>query len=241
MVPLRRVDSRIDFSGSQKAALAARRQSIYNLVQKMTSPASLARLFQPALGRTAIAKSFATASVVRGAAARPVLSRAHSTSSPSSSSPTSCSCGAGTHHHREGHSHIEAVNQTESLVLKPNEGNSGGSVSGSPSVPAPTLNTFLTGSPSPASSSLLNQIARRKYSSASALDSGEHFKREVTIEDLLAENRKWAKETTENLPGFFEALSKQQQPDFLWLGCSDSRVPANQIVGLLPGEVFGGL
>jgi carbonic anhydrase len=59
------------------------------------------------------------------------------------------------------------------------------------------------------------------------------------MEDLLAENRKWAKETQENLPGFFSALSKQQQPDFLWLGCSDSRVPANQIVGLMPGEVFG--
>ncbi|KAI9021301.1 carbonic anhydrase [Hyaloraphidium curvatum] len=104
----------------------------------------------------------------------------------------------------------------------------------------PTLHSFLTGTPSSPSSSILPSLSRRGYSSStSPTDSGgDSFKREVTIEDLLAENRKWAKETRENLPGFFEALSKQQQPDFLWLGCSDSRVPANQIVGLLPGEVF---
>ena len=51
-------------------------------------------------------------------------------------------------------------------------------------------------------------------------------------------NRAWAKRIEEAEPGFFEKLSKLQAPEYLWIGCSDSRVPANQIVGLLPGEVF---
>ncbi|MFN7985579.1 MAG: carbonate dehydratase, partial [Vicinamibacterales bacterium] len=45
-------------------------------------------------------------------------------------------------------------------------------------------------------------------------------------------------QTAEDIPGFFERLSAQQSPEFLWIGCSDSRVPANEIVGLLPGELF---
>lgn len=57
--------------------------------------------------------------------------------------------------------------------------------------------------------------------------------------DLLFENnQKWAKRTLEQKPGFFEELSQQQAPEFLWIGCSDSRVPANEIVGLMPGELF---
>jgi carbonic anhydrase len=55
---------------------------------------------------------------------------------------------------------------------------------------------------------------------------------------LFAHNRDWAARTTAADPDFFKRLSNQQQPDFLWIGCSDSRVPANQIIGLDPGEVF---
>lgn len=58
------------------------------------------------------------------------------------------------------------------------------------------------------------------------------------IRQLFEQNRAWAAETEAREPGFFAGLAKQQSPEFLWIGCSDSRVPANQIVGLLPGEVF---
>lgn len=55
---------------------------------------------------------------------------------------------------------------------------------------------------------------------------------------LLAENKKWAAERILQDPGFFERLSQLQTPEFLWIGCSDSRVPANQITGTEPGEIF---
>jgi carbonic anhydrase len=55
---------------------------------------------------------------------------------------------------------------------------------------------------------------------------------------LLDNNKKWAKDIEEKIPGFFEKLRHQQRPEYLWIGCSDSRVPANEIVGLLPGEIF---
>lgn len=55
---------------------------------------------------------------------------------------------------------------------------------------------------------------------------------------LIENNREWAASVTRSDPTFFENLAKQQTPEFLWIGCSDSRVPANQIVGLAPGEVF---
>jgi carbonic anhydrase len=58
------------------------------------------------------------------------------------------------------------------------------------------------------------------------------------IRQLFEQNRAWAAETEAREPGFFAGLAQQQSPEFLWIGCSDSRVPANQIVGLLPGEVF---
>jgi carbonic anhydrase len=58
------------------------------------------------------------------------------------------------------------------------------------------------------------------------------------LSQLFANNRAWAAETTRQDPDFFERLSRQQAPEYLWIGCSDSRVPANQIVGLLPGEMF---
>jgi carbonic anhydrase len=56
--------------------------------------------------------------------------------------------------------------------------------------------------------------------------------------DLLARNREWAADRIRQDPAFFERLVKQQSPKFLWIGCSDSRVPANEIVGLAPGELF---
>ncbi|HYF20323.1 MAG TPA: carbonate dehydratase [Ramlibacter sp.] len=60
----------------------------------------------------------------------------------------------------------------------------------------------------------------------------------LTIDDLFAHNRAWAAQMERERPGFFAGLTKQQKPRFMWIGCSDSRVPANQITGLEPGEVF---
>lgn len=57
-------------------------------------------------------------------------------------------------------------------------------------------------------------------------------------EQLFANNRRWAEEQTRDDPEFFLRLSVEQRPDFLYIGCSDSRVPANQIMGLAPGDVF---
>jgi carbonic anhydrase len=55
---------------------------------------------------------------------------------------------------------------------------------------------------------------------------------------LLENNRAWAKSISANDPDFFRKLADQQHPEYLWIGCSDSRVPANQITGLAPGEIF---
>jgi carbonic anhydrase len=57
-------------------------------------------------------------------------------------------------------------------------------------------------------------------------------------ERLLLENKAWAREMVEDDPGYFERLEHIQTPEFLWIGCSDSRVPANQITGTQPGEIF---
>ena len=59
-----------------------------------------------------------------------------------------------------------------------------------------------------------------------------------SLDDLFDNNRTWATAMTRNDPAFFTRLSQQQAPQYLWIGCSDSRVPANQIVGLPPGEMF---
>jgi carbonic anhydrase len=58
------------------------------------------------------------------------------------------------------------------------------------------------------------------------------------IAQLLKNNREWAASVSARDPGFFPSLSRQQRPSYLWIGCSDSRVPANEIVGLRPGELF---
>lgn len=55
---------------------------------------------------------------------------------------------------------------------------------------------------------------------------------------LFENNRAWAQRITAEDPDFFSRLAQQQQPEYLWIGCSDARVPANDIVGLLPGELF---
>lgn len=59
-----------------------------------------------------------------------------------------------------------------------------------------------------------------------------------SFQKLLLENKAWAQEKMEDDPKFFERLSKIQTPEFLWIGCSDSRVPANEITGTQPGEIF---
>lgn len=59
-----------------------------------------------------------------------------------------------------------------------------------------------------------------------------------TLKHLFENNLRWANEVKEKKPDFFSKLSKQQAPEYLWIGCSDSRVPANEIVDLPPGEVF---
>jgi len=59
-----------------------------------------------------------------------------------------------------------------------------------------------------------------------------------SLDGLFQNNREWAESIKTTDPDFFKKLAAQQAPEYLWIGCSDSRVPANQIVGLLPGEVF---
>lgn len=58
------------------------------------------------------------------------------------------------------------------------------------------------------------------------------------LKHLFEKNADWARKVQAEMPGFFETLAAQQAPKYLWIGCSDSRVPANEIVGLLPGELF---
>jgi carbonic anhydrase len=66
----------------------------------------------------------------------------------------------------------------------------------------------------------------------------EQNKGGFTLEQLFSNNRKWAASMVAQEAGFFKKLASQQSPEYLWIGCSDSRVPANDIVGLLPGELF---
>ena len=58
------------------------------------------------------------------------------------------------------------------------------------------------------------------------------------LKNLFENNKKWAEKVRKSDPEFFLNLSRQQKPEYLWVGCSDSRVPANEIIGMLPGEVF---
>jgi carbonic anhydrase len=58
------------------------------------------------------------------------------------------------------------------------------------------------------------------------------------LDQLFENNRAWARDMVAREPDFFARLSHQQAPEYLWIGCADSRVPANQIIGLMPGEIF---
>jgi len=58
------------------------------------------------------------------------------------------------------------------------------------------------------------------------------------LEELLKNNEQWAIQINKEQPNFFSELANQQSPEYLWIGCSDSRVPANQLLGLLPGDIF---
>ena len=60
----------------------------------------------------------------------------------------------------------------------------------------------------------------------------------TSIDEMFVHNREWAERMERDRPGFFTGLLAQQKPRYMWIGCSDSRVPANQITGLEPGEVF---
>ena len=60
----------------------------------------------------------------------------------------------------------------------------------------------------------------------------------MDVKQLLANNRFWSESLRARDPEFFSRLANQQKPEFLWVGCSDSRVPANEVVGLMPGELF---
>jgi carbonic anhydrase len=59
-----------------------------------------------------------------------------------------------------------------------------------------------------------------------------------TLKHLFDNNRNWSKKVSEEMPNFFASLAEQQNPEYVWIGCSDSRVSANNIVGLMPGEIF---
>jgi carbonic anhydrase len=59
-----------------------------------------------------------------------------------------------------------------------------------------------------------------------------------TLSDLFENNRRWAEGLRSENPSYFGELARQQSPDYLWIGCSDSRVPATQLVGVMPGEMF---
>eukprot|EP01126_Amoeba_proteus_P005807 TRINITY_DN1198_c0_g3_i6.p1 TRINITY_DN1198_c0_g3~~TRINITY_DN1198_c0_g3_i6.p1 ORF type:complete len:149 (-),score=29.92 TRINITY_DN1198_c0_g3_i6:560-949(-) len=60
----------------------------------------------------------------------------------------------------------------------------------------------------------------------------------VSVEQLFENNRQWAQKHVDKNPQFFKDLAKQQKPKILWIGCSDARVPSNQVIKLRPGEVF---
>ena len=69
-------------------------------------------------------------------------------------------------------------------------------------------------------------------------DQNQMTLQDKNLESLFKNNIAWADRIRAQHPDFFEKLARQQNPEFLWIGCSDSRVPANEIVGLMPGEVF---
>src|ERR1700679_2676647 len=77
-----------------------------------------------------------------------------------------------------------------------------------------------------------------RISSPCLNDMTNQHKDAINLEHLFQNNREWAASISAKDPGFFEKLAIQQSPEYLWIGCSDSRVPANELLGLLPGDVF---
>jgi carbonic anhydrase len=77
-----------------------------------------------------------------------------------------------------------------------------------------------------------------RISSPCLNDMTNQHKDAIDLEHLFQNNREWAASISAKDPGFFEKLAIQQSPEYLWIGCSDSRVPANELLGLLPGDVF---
>jgi len=94
--------------------------------------------------------------------------------------------------------------------------------------PSPSSSSFQ--SPSPSSYTVLHPSHTN--------ESGESSSESSELRWLFDNNKQWAKTVERQYPGFFNKLSKQQKPKYMWIGCSDSRVPASEITGLMPGEVF---
>jgi len=84
----------------------------------------------------------------------------------------------------------------------------------------------------------LDRVRGRLLKPLVTAKAGENSNMTSSIQDLFSHNRAWAEQMERDRPGFFTKLVKQQKPKYMWIGCSDSRVPANQITGLEPGEVF---
>tara|TARA_R110002072_G_scaffold49277_15_gene133998 strand:- start:642 stop:1463 length:822 start_codon:yes stop_codon:yes gene_type:complete len=99
---------------------------------------------------------------------------------------------------------------------------------------------FVAALPVAATARVLTVLLRRRSSGAAVKGERAMTKERLplTVEDLLENNRLWAEGKVKVDPEFFQRLSKQQSPKYLWIGCSDSRVPANDIVGMDPGELF---
>ncbi len=109
---------------------------------------------------------------------------------------------------------------------------------GSISPNQPSLYTYMP----TVQTSMVEQVLSRRLSSTPHPEGSKRdtsiYGRKLSIQKLMDNNILWAREMTKKMPGFFKELSQQQAPEYLWIGCSDSRVPSNEIIRLRPGEVF---
>lgn len=87
---------------------------------------------------------------------------------------------------------------------------------------------------------LSNTVRFHGHGHGAGHDHGDHSQCQhgASFDTILQNNRRWVARTTSEAPDFFKELAKDQKPNFLWIGCSDSRVPAEQVCGLQPGEMF---
>ena len=84
-----------------------------------------------------------------------------------------------------------------------------------------------------------NALSNQKYSFSHPIETTKMpHTTDTSLAHLFENNRAWAQNTRASEPTFFSDLAKQQNPEYMWIGCADSRVPANELIGLLPGEVF---